>query len=352
MRVSVRAVLSVLGVAFTAYLAAGGLAWRGMAVVDPLLLIAMACIYLATAWLCIFWHARPSATDSASVLTAGLGRHSVLPGWAAAVALIVTAVIPSVTWYAAGPDARLEPFATWSLGGLSALMAIVMVRRRPWVAWSGVVLLTVAGTVWIGLVNALSLGAVGAVVWVGVAQLVTMLVDRAARDTAELTEVQRHASEWLASQEGRRRERRVQVWRALTVAGPVLARTIETGGELDDEERMQARLAEGSLRDELRGRGLLDDDVRRRLESARRRGASVTVLDEGGLDGLDEHAVQEIRAELARTLDQAHSDRLYIRTSPHEGIAVTVVGRSRPDDDADGEESVDLWHEIARPQTD
>ncbi len=347
MKLSARTVLSALGVAFTAYLAIGGLAWRP--VPHPLLLIAMLSVYLLATWLCIFWHARPSAPDATAALTAGLSRRSVLPGWAAAIALVVAAVVPSVTWYAAGPAARLESYATWSLGGIAALMAIVMVRRRPWVAWTGVVLLTVAATVWIGILDALALGAGGAVVWVGVAQLLTWLIDRAALDTAELTEVQRHASEWLASQEGRRRERRVQVWRALTVAGPVLSRTIETGGELNEEERMQARLAEGSLRDELRGRGLLDDDVRRRLEAARRRGASVTVLDEGGLDGLDESALRAIRAELAQTLDQAHSDRLYIRTSPHEGIAVTVVGRSRPLDEAEGEESVDLWHEISQP---
>lgn len=347
MRLSVRTVLSALGVAFTAYLVVGGLAWRP--VPHPMLLIAMLSLYLVTTWLCIFWPARPSTPDATAVLTAGLSRPFVLPAWAAAVALVVAAVVPSVTWYAAGPAARLESFATWSLGGLSALMAIVMVRRRPWVAWSGVVLLTAAATVWIGLLDALALGAVGAVVWVGVAQLLTWLVDRAARDTAELTEVQRHASEWLASQEGRRRERRVQVWRALAVAGPVLSRTVETGGDLNDDERMQARLAEGSLRDELRGRGLLDDDVRRRLEAARRRGASVTVLDEGGLDGLDEHALQAIRAELAQALDTAQSDRLYIRTSPHEGVAVTIVGRSRPSEDAGGEESVDLWHEISQP---
>ena len=78
---------------------------------------------------------------------------------------------------------------------------------------------------------------VGAVLWVGVAQLLSWLVDRAARDTARLTELQRDASQWLASQEGMRRERRTQVQRALAVAGPVLAHTIAVGGHLDDTER-------------------------------------------------------------------------------------------------------------------
>lgn len=348
MTFSVRVVLSALGAAFTAYLAVGGMLWT-TPVENPLMLTASVVLFLATTWLCIFWNVRPTEATSSETLTAGLGGRAVLPAWAGVLALANVAIVPSATWYAAGMDARLESFATWSLGGIGALMAIVMVRRRPWIAWTGVVLLAVEATLWIGIVNALALGVVGAVTWVGLAQLITRLLDSAARDTADLTELQRASSEWLASQEGRRRERRAQVQRALSVAGPVLARTVETGGVLDDEERMGARLAEGRLRDDMRGPRLLDDRVRAQLEAARRRGASVTVLDEGGLEGLDDDALTAIRGELAQALDEAHSDRLYIRTSPHEKTAVTVVGRSRLEDDPDGEEHVDLWHEISRP---
>ena len=78
----------------------------------------------------------------------------------------------------------------------------------------------------------------------------------------------------------------------------------------------------------MRAPRLLDDAVRTELERARRRGANVTVLDEGGLEGLDEDSLGVIRGQLAETLRSAASDRLYIRTSPHETVAVTVVGRS------------------------
>ncbi len=151
-----------------------------------------------------------------------------------------------------------------------------------------------------------------------VAQLLLLSMDRAARDTARLAQLQRAASAWQASQGGRQRERRVQIQQALAVAGPVLARTVSSGGELDADDRLEARLAEGRLRDEMRGPRLLDDDVRDELERARRRGANVTVLDEGGLDGLGEASLAIIRAQLADTLRSASSDRLYIRTSPHE----------------------------------
>ena len=344
MRPEVRPVLSLLGVAFTAYLTVGGLIWT-TPVAQPLVLLAALALYLATTWLCIFWNTRVPEPEEGTI-TRGLGRRSLLPAWAAVLALACAVIVPNATWLGTGPAGRMESFATWSMGAIGALMTIVMVRRRPWVAWAGVLLLTVEAAAWIGVPAALSLGLVGAVLWVGTAQLLVWMVDRAARDTADLTELQRAASEWLASQEGGRRERRAQVQRALAVAGPVLSRTIETGGALDEEERSAARLAEGALRDELRAAPLLDDAVRTQLDAARRRGAAVSVLDEGGLDGLDAEALTAIRSDLADALTGASSERLYVRTSTHSDIAVTVVGRSHG---PDGEDTVDLWREITRP---
>ncbi len=92
--------------------------------------------------------------------------------------------------------------------------------------------------------------------------------------------------------------------------------------------------------------------MRSELERARRRGANVTVLDEGGLEGLQEDTLAVIRAQLAETLRAASSDRLYIRTSPDERVAVTVVGRSPSEDAHSDEDAVDLWREIRHPQAD
>lgn len=344
MIVGIRPVLTALAVAFTTYLAFGALLWTASPA-HPLLLVASVVLYLLTTWLCIFWNVRAPADHVAPAVVGGLGRRSVLPMWATALAVLVAALVPSASWLAAGDAARLESFATWTLGGVGALMSIVMVRRRPWAAWTGVAILAVSATAWIGIADALTLGLVGAVLWVGSAQLLTWLVERAARDTAELTDIERAASEWLASQDGIRRARRTHVQRALTIAGPILVRTIETEGGLDDDERLLARVAEGTLRDDLRGPALLDDAVRERLADVRRRGAAVTVLDEGGLDDVDAAQLARIHGELAAVLDDAHSERVYIRASRDERTAVTVVGRSAS---AEGEDDVDLWREIPR----
>ncbi|MFT4213970.1 MAG: hypothetical protein QM622_04245 [Microbacterium sp.] len=340
MTVGIRAVLSLLAVAFTAFLALGALLWTSWPD-RPVLQVAGVGFYLLTTWLCIFWRAQPPTQDDP--ITGELGRSALLPGWAGVLALAAAVIVPTVTWLAVGPAARLSGHATWSMGAIAALLAIVAVRRRPRLAWTGVALLAVSATVWIGPVGALSRGVVGAVLWVGVAQLLTWLIDRAATDTAEFTAVQREASEWLAAQQGMRRERRTLVQRALALAGPVLARTIEVEGRLGADERQRARIAEEALRDELRGAVLLDDAVRAALAAVRARGAVVSVLDEGGLDALPAADRAAVRQRLAAVLADASSQRLYVRASRHDDVVVTVVGRSVGED---GEESVELWHEI------
>ncbi|HYJ48863.1 MAG TPA: hypothetical protein VEX12_03015 [Microbacterium sp.] len=349
--ISVRRIIVVLGVAFTAYLAARGLWWTAP-VPQPLVVIAALSLYLVTTWLCIFWEPRrtaPSAERRPSTTPLTAGSRTALPSWAGVLALACAFIVPSAIAVAVGPESRTAPFATWYLGGIGALMTIVMVRRRPWISWIGIAALTVASMAWMGPLNALSLGLVGSLVWVSATQLMLRSMDRAARDTAQLAQLQRAASAWQASQTGRQRERRIQVQRALAVAGPVLTRTVASGGSLDEEERTQARLAEGRLRDEMRGPRLLDDAVHAELERARRRGTNVTVLDEGGLDDLDEATLAIIRTQLAETLRAARSDRLYIRTSPHERVAVTVVGRSNAGPGLSDEDAVDLWREIDHP---
>lgn len=327
---TVRSVATSLAVGFALYFVARGVWWIEQPTA-PLLMVLAIATYLVVINLAILG-------DSSSVR---------MPLWSAVLALLASILVPVLVTLSLEPADRTAPFATWYIGGLGLLGVVCVVRRRSLFGWLVLAVLVGASAAFLGFGVALNLGLVGSIMWVAVARLLVMFWDRAVRDTERLAEIQQAVSAWHATQRVRQRERRLRTQFALAVAGPVLSRVVASRGALDDQERLEARLAEGRLRDELRGADLLNDAVRNAIDAARRRGAVVTVFDEGGFDGIDEARRGEIRDELAGVLTRAESGRLIIRSARDGGIAVTVVGRAGTRASGD-DDSVDLWHEITR----
>ena len=333
---SVRSVATSLAVGFAVYFAARAVWWTVQPAV-PLLMVAAILVYLVV-------------MVTTVLLETPTGPQ--LPRWWAAVAVVAGALIPFMASGSMPLAHRTAPFATWYIGALGLLAVVCIVRRRIIAGWLVLAALAVSSAVSLGPMVSLELGLVGSMMWTVVAQLLVLFWDRAVHDTEHLADIQQAVSAWHATQLVRQRERRVRVKYALAVAGPVLTRTVASHGRLTDEERLEARLAEGRLRDELRGASLLNDAVRDAIQQARLRGATVTVFDEGGLDELDEDRRTEIRDELALVLRSAEAGRVIIRAARDPQTAVTVVGRSGASDSSD-EDSVGLWHEIPRePATD
>ena len=129
---------------------------------------------------------------------------------------------------------------------------------------------------------------------------------------------------------------------------------------LTDEERRECALLEAAVRDEIRGRRLLDDEVRRLVLDARRRGVTVSVLDDGGLDRTTDEESRRVLSELAHALGGIGEgvDRVVVRTASADSpSAVTVVGlRTAGDGSAgalgsdDAGDEVDAWVEIRRDE--
>lgn len=330
---SVRSVATGLAVGFAIYFAARG-SWWTVELTSPLLMGAAILLYLVVLVATVLVDAQESAR---------------LPVWLGAVAIVVSAGIPVMVGGAMFARDLTAPFATWYIGALGLLSVVCIVRRRPVIGWLVLLALTASTAGQLGLLTALELGLVGSIMWAVVAQLLVLFWDRAVHDTERLAEIQRAVSVWHATQLARQRERRVRVKYALSVAGPLLTKTVAAHGHLSEEERLEARLAEGRLRDELRGASLLNDAVREAIQRVRLRGISVTVFDEGGLDELDEERRDEIRDELADVIAQADTERLIIRAARDTHTAVTVVGRTGTGDSSD-EDTVGLWKEISREQ--
>lgn len=331
---TVRSVATSLAVGFALYFVARGVWWIEQPAA-PLLMVLGIGLFLIVVNVAILG-------DPSSVR---------MPLWSALLCPAVGVVVPVLVTVSLDPLHRTAPFATWYIGGLGLLAVVCVVRRRPVAGWLTLVALMATASASLSLGTALDLGLVGSIMWVVIAQLLVLFWDRAVQDTERLAEIQQAVSAWHATQLVRQRERRLRTQFALAVAGPVLSRVVAARGALDDAERLEARLAEGRLRDELRGADLLNDAVRDAIETMRRRGAVVTVFDEGGLDGVSEDRRRRIRDELAVVLTRADTGRIIIRSAKDPRVAVTVVGRAGSRASAD-DDSVDLWHEIPRDEED
>lgn len=305
----------------------------------------------------------PSFIFAAMALFAVATAISLLPGgrmpvWVAsfdvAVAVVITALVSSQL------DLGREGgtgYATWHVAAVGTLMTIVSSRRRHLFAWGGIVFLVVHTIAWAGPSGIASLGVLGSISWVAVSHIISVALSNASRDAQRFAIAEREALDWQAAQDAHVYERQFRLGQTMAMALPMLKRIEKTGGDLSESERTECLHLEGAIRDEIRGRKLLNDAVREEVMLARRRGATVTLLDEGGLDELDEFELERVLARLALAIHETDADRVIARTVPEgSDVAVTVVGlRTAGDGEStalgrhdDEDEEVDLWLEIPR----
>ena len=222
-------------------------------------------------------------------------------------------------------------------------------------AWAGIAFLVVQTVVWDGPGALIALGVIGSASWVAISNVLSRSIAKASKDARRFAFAEREAADWQAAQEAHVFERQFRLGHTSSMALPMLRRIEQSGGDLTEAERLECLHLEGAIRDEIRGRKLLNNAVREQVMVARRRGAIVTLLDEGGMDTLAEPARERVLNQLAEALRGSAADKIIVRTA-NEGsdTAVTVVGL-RSSSDADGadalddeDDEVDLWLEIPK----
>ncbi len=190
-----------------------------------------------------------------------------------------------------------------------------------------------------------------------VAYVIRRALTSAARDARRFSIAERETTDWQAAQEAHITERQFRLGQTSAMAVRMLETIQERGGHLTPAERVESLNTEGAIRDEIRGRKLLNDAVRDEVMDARHRGTTITLLDEGGLDELSESDLDRILGELAVAIRTTDADRVIARTVPEgSSVAVTVVGLYSPDehalalgqDSTDDGKDVALWLEIPR----
>ena len=147
-----------------------------------------------------------AATVVALLPSAGNRMHPIVAAALAGVAVALPLLVsPSLD-----PGAS-NGYSTWYIAAVGTLMTIVCARRRPLAAWVGVAFLIVHTTVWAGPVALATLGVVGGIAWVGIAQLLIIELGRAGSEARVLEAAERAAASWRAAEEAHLSEREVRL---------------------------------------------------------------------------------------------------------------------------------------------
>jgi hypothetical protein len=251
-------------------------------------------------------------------------------------------------------------YAIWFTAAIGTLMVITSTRRRNLFAWIGVCAVTVETIGWAGFGALTQFGLIGSLSWVAISHLLSRSLAKAGRDARQYAVAEREAVEWRAAQEAHVSERQFRLGQTSRMALPMLRQIVANAGELTTGQRQECLYLEGAIRDEIRGRKLLNDRVREQIMIARRKGTIVTLLDEGGIDDLSEEDLERVLNQLATAIRDTVTGKLIARTVPEgSDTAITVVGLSSADGghasalgremlDDDEEDRVDLWLEIPR----
>lgn len=234
-------------------------------------------------------------------------------------------------------DGVHNTFATWYVGGLGVLLSATAVRQHRVIAWVATGLVTLIVVAWGGVTAIYDSGLVGMVLLVAAGQALSLGVERASLDVQRLSDqAQTEASE-AAAVTAQRLERQVRLQQALTASRPILERIVASGGQLSAAEQLESRLAEAALRDEIRGRNLINARVRDAVRLARLRGVEVLLLDEGGLDDCELELRDRLLGDVANAIDGIAAGKVTIRSPQSEPWMLTVVALNP------GSAVPDLW---------
>ncbi len=281
-----------------------------------------------------------------------------MPIWLAAFSFAVSVALPLLV------TSQLDPrqegglsYSTWYVAAVGTLMTITATSRRPGFAWAGIIFLVLQTILWSGPGALGGIGVIGSAAWVGISHIITNALSKAVRDSKRFALAEREATDWHAAQEAHLNERQFRLGQTSVMALPMLRTIQQTHGDLTAAQRAECLHLEGAIRDEIRGRKLLNNAVREQVMLARRRGTIVTLLDEGGIDDLEEAELDRVLGRLAEALRATAADKVIARTVPEgSDVAVTVVGLRTSDDgsasllghDSLEDDEVELWLEIPR----
>lgn len=221
----------------------------------------------------------------------------------------------------------------WHHGANTWLLFFLAIRGRPAIAWLGFFGMAVVTEVWALDVGRGPMETPDALkTHAGILLVGTLFARAIRRASARIASLNLRSLELAAaaaSADAEQEIRRERVAELAEVATPLLGR-ISRSVAVTDADRLDYLLAEATLRDSVRARGLHLPEIIRATVDARRRGVEVTLLDDRGGGLPSGEAMKRLTGQVTNYLRNVNQGHLTIRLAPPgRDVAASVVVESQ-----------------------
>lgn len=259
-----------------------------------------------------------------------------LPLWLTIFNLGISIVVPAMLLPGIHP-AQAGDYSTWFVGAIGSLSAATAFRDR--IAFSLLMVFFVSYQVvmWGGPGSIMGTGVVGAVIFFIVGALMSKGIRGTQSAAEEYREKLRKTLANASFVTAAREEHKHRIADALVKSVPLLREIEQVPGEFSPGLKQRSGMLEASLRDEIRGRGLINEAIKKSVMAARGRGIEVILLDEGGLDEVSSEERDVILQKAAVAIDSVREGRITLRAPQAEQWRITLVATRS------GVTAPDLW---------
>lgn len=230
-----------------------------------------------------------------------------------------------------------DPYATWYVGGMGVLLGVLAARGQARLAWLAAIVVAVAVYFEGGLSELGEVGLEGMLILIAAGQATSRSVIRADREVEELQKAEILTQAAIISAKVSGAERRQRLQQVLQEALPALSSIAANDWSVEDRGRTELMQLEARLRDDIRGRDLVNEEVRLATKSARERGVEVVLLDEGGLTNISQIELNNILGKVSGAINSVAAGKIVVRSPRGESWLVTVIATRS------GTEAPDLW---------
>jgi len=247
-----------------------------------------------------------------------------LPRWQAIINLIAGAALPTlvITQRELVDD---HSIGAWVVMGTALILTATAVRQQARFALIGLAFLLAILILQYGQAAASTAGLAGALVFVLAGLGVSRGLARTTREMAKFKAKEVESRSKIAEMEAASLERQQRLSQVLGTAVPLLSVIKDMTSPLDEELKQSAKIVEATLRDNLRGRDLLNLAMTNEVQRLRNLGVEVLILDEGGTESLTSAERNELLNKAVTALQVVTQGRVTIRSPKADEFKLTVV---------------------------